>query len=108
MVQQRVLQTAKERFLFQVTQPAKDFLLREGTNLQYGARHLKRVIERYLTSPLANLLATEQVSTDDVISIDWDGKENGLRFCKESAGSLSCVSSQAPEPLTRSAAAGSD
>jgi ATP-dependent Clp protease ATP-binding subunit ClpB len=108
MVQQRVLQAAKERFLFQVTQRAKDFLLREGTNLQYGARHLKRAIDRYLTSPLASLLATEQVSTDDVISIDWDGQENGLRFCKESPGVLSGVNSPAAEPMTRSAAAGSD
>jgi ATP-dependent Clp protease ATP-binding subunit ClpB len=108
MVQQRVLQTAKERFLFQVTQPARDFLLREGTNLQYGARHLKRAIERYLTCPLASLLATEQVSMGDVISIDWDGKENGLRFWKESSGALTSVSSRALEPMTQAAVACSD
>lgn len=108
MVQERVLQTAKERFLFQVTQPAKDFLLREGTNLQYGARHLKRAIDRYLTCPLASLLATEQVSMDDVISIDWDGKENGLRFWKERAGVVSSPSVQMPEPMAQAAAAGSD
>ena len=108
MVQQRVLETAKERFLFQVTQPAKDFLLREGTNLQYGARHLKRAIERYLTCPLASLLATEQVSMDDVISIDWDGKENGLRFWKENAGVVSSPSAQMPEPMAQAAAASSD
>src|SRR5579871_271590 len=48
MVQQRVLETAKGRFLFRVTQPARDFLLREGTDLKYGARHLKRAIERHL------------------------------------------------------------
>src|SRR6202142_941379 len=34
MVQQRVLETAKGRFLFRVSQPAKDFLLREGTDLK--------------------------------------------------------------------------
>src|SRR5882672_10751383 len=79
-VQQRVLQTAKERFIFNVTQPAKDFLLREGTDIKYGARHLKRAIERYLTFPLASLLATEQVCLGDVISVDWDGKEDGLQF----------------------------
>jgi ATP-dependent Clp protease ATP-binding subunit ClpB len=107
MVQQRVLQTARERFLFRVTQPAKDFLLREGTNMQYGARHLKRAIERYLTCPLANLLATEQVSMDDVISIDWDGKENGLRFLKENARALLPASSQMPESMARAAVAGS-
>jgi ATP-dependent Clp protease ATP-binding subunit ClpB len=108
MVQQRVLQAAKERFLFQVTQPAKDFLLREGTNMQYGARHLKRAIERYLTCPLASLLATEQVRLDDVISIDWDGKENSLKFWREDVGALSPVCSQAPEPIAQAAVAGSD
>jgi len=107
MVQRRVLETAKERFLFQVTQPAKDFLLREGTNLQYGARHLKRAIERYLTCPLASLLATAQVSMDDVISIDWDGKENGLRFLKENARALLPAGTLAPESMAQAAVASS-
>jgi ATP-dependent Clp protease ATP-binding subunit ClpB len=108
MVQQRVLQTAKERFQFQVTQPAKEFLLREGTNMQYGARHLKRAIERFLTCPLASLLATEQVRLDDVISIDWDGKENGLRFLKENAGALAPVSSRSQGSKAQAAVASSD
>jgi ATP-dependent Clp protease ATP-binding subunit ClpA len=107
MVQRRVLQTAKERFLFQVSQPAREFLLREGTNMQYGARHLKRAIERYLTCPLASLVATEQVSMDDVISIDWDGQENGLRFWKENLEAASSASSRMPEPMAQAAAAGS-
>ena len=75
MVQQRVLETAKGRFLFRVMQPAREFLLREGTDLKYGARHLKRAIERHVVYPLASLLATEQVSLGDVISIDWNGGE---------------------------------
>jgi ATP-dependent Clp protease ATP-binding subunit ClpA len=86
MVQQRVLETAKGRFLFRVTQPARDFLLREGTDMKYGARHLKRAIERHVVYPLASLLATEQVSLGDVISIDWDGVEAGLKFSKEAEG----------------------
>ena len=108
MVQRRVLQTAKEQFLFHVTQPAKDFMLREGTNTQYGARHLKRAIERYLTCPLASLLATEQVVTGDVILIDWDGKENGLRFCKDHAGRVSSATARTPESMAQAAAAGSE
>ena len=83
MVQQRVLETAKGRFLFRVTPAAREFLLREGTDLKYGARHLKRAIERHLVYPLANLLATEQVSLGDVLSIDWDGSEARLKFSKE-------------------------
>src|SRR6202522_788453 len=67
MVQQRVLETAKGRFLFRVTAPAREFLLKEGTDLKYGARHLKRAIERHVVYPLASLLSTEQVSLGDVI-----------------------------------------
>ncbi len=88
MVQQRVLETAKGRFLFRVTQPAREFLLKEGTDMKYGARHLKRAIERHVVYPLASLLATEQVSLGDVISIDWHGGELGLTFLKEAEGAL--------------------
>jgi ATP-dependent Clp protease ATP-binding subunit ClpB len=60
MVQQRVPETAKGRFLFRVMPAAREFLLREGADLKYGARHLKRAIERHLVYPLASLLATER------------------------------------------------
>jgi ATP-dependent Clp protease ATP-binding subunit ClpB len=86
MVQQRVLETAKGRFLFRVTQPARNFLLREGTDMKYGARYLKRAIERHVVYPLASLLATGQVSLGDVISIDWDGVDASLKFSKEAEG----------------------
>jgi len=108
MVQQRVLETAKGRFLFRVSQPAREFLLREGTDLKYGARHLKRAIERHIVYPLASLLATEQVRLGDVISIDWDGTSSNLKFLKEAEGALVPVASPVPEPLTQSAAATSD
>jgi ATP-dependent Clp protease ATP-binding subunit ClpB len=108
MVQRRVLQTTKARFLFRVTRPAKEFLLREGTDLKYGARHLKRAIERYLTCPLACLLATEQVCLGDLISIDWDGGENGLKFFKEPAGALASVSPQLSDSMAQAAVASSD
>jgi ATP-dependent Clp protease ATP-binding subunit ClpB len=72
--------------LFRVTQPAREFLLKEGTDMKYGARHWKRAIERYVVYPLAILLATEQVSSGDVISIDWHGGELGLTFLKEAEG----------------------
>ena len=88
LVQDRVFQAAKGKFLFHLTQPAKDFLLHEGTDLKYGARHLKRAIERHLFYPLASLLATEQVSQGDVISIHWDSVENRLTFLKEVKGAL--------------------
>jgi ATP-dependent Clp protease ATP-binding subunit ClpB len=108
MVQQRVLETAKGRFLFRVTQPAREFLLKEGTDMKYGARHLKRAIERHVVYPLASLLATEQVSLGDVVSIDWHGGELGLTFLKEAEGALVPMPSPASERLTEAAAASSD
>jgi ATP-dependent Clp protease ATP-binding subunit ClpB len=108
MVQQRVLETAKGRFLFRVTPPAREFLLREGTDLKYGARHLKRAIERHVVYPLASLLSTEQVCLGDVLSIDWSPNQNCLSFVKEAEGALVPVASSVPAPLTHSAAAVSD
>jgi ATP-dependent Clp protease ATP-binding subunit ClpB len=86
MVQQRVLETARGRFLFSVTPAAREFLLKEGTDLKYGARHLKRSIERHLVYPLASLLATEQVNLGDVLSIDWDAADFCLSFDRIAAG----------------------
>src|SRR5690348_11310402 len=87
-VQQRVLETAKGQFLFRVTPPGRDFLLKEGTDQRYGARHLKRAIERFVVYPLANLLATEQVHLGDLVRIDWDGEQPNLMFVRESEGAL--------------------
>jgi len=83
MVQQRVLETAKGQFLFRVTEPGREFLLQEGTDQRYGARHLKRAIERHVVFPMANLLATEQVHCGDLICIDWNRSENRLNFVRE-------------------------
>jgi ATP-dependent Clp protease ATP-binding subunit ClpB len=82
-VQQRVLETAKGQFLFRVTNPGKEFLLQEGTDQRYGARHLKRAIERHVVYPLANLLATEQIHLGDLICIDWDRDQDRLTFVRE-------------------------
>ncbi len=83
MVQHRVLETAKGQFLFRVTENGKDFLLQEGTDQRYGARHLKRAIERHVVYPMANLLATEQVHFGDLICIDRDSDDLNLSFVRE-------------------------
>jgi ATP-dependent Clp protease ATP-binding subunit ClpA len=62
MVQWRIFRAAPERsFIIEVTGPAKDLLLSEGTDMKYGARHLKRAIERLLVQPICSLIATGQV-----------------------------------------------
>jgi len=93
-VQQRVLDTAKGQFLFRVTDAGRDFLLREGTDQRYGARHLKRAIERHVVYPLANLLATDQVNLGDLVRIDWNESHDGLTFVREGEGALVQSASQ--------------
>jgi len=95
MVQRRVLDTAKGQFLFRVTPAARNFLLREGTDLKYGARHLKRAIERHIVYPLANLLATSQAHLGDLLCIDWDEREQRLMFDKEGEGAVLPVAAPA-------------
>ena len=100
-VQQRVLETARGQFLFRVTSAAREFLLTEGTDQRYGARHLKRAIERNIVYPLANLLATEQVHIGDLICIDFNKKESCLTFTREGENLTMPVRRQEPVTLLR-------
>ncbi|HXC47147.1 MAG TPA: AAA family ATPase [Candidatus Sulfotelmatobacter sp.] len=96
MVQQRVLETAKGQFLFRVTTNGRDFLLQEGTDQRYGARHLKRSIERHVVYPMANLLATDQVRLGDMICIDWEPSDDHLHFVRE--GENVAIPVRRPDP----------
>jgi ATP-dependent Clp protease ATP-binding subunit ClpB len=88
MVQQRILQAAgANQFVFTCTQKVKEFLLQEGTDPRYGARHLKRAIERNIVFPLANLVATGQVKLGDFVRIDLTG-ESHMTFVKEAEGAM--------------------
>jgi ATP-dependent Clp protease ATP-binding subunit ClpB len=82
-VQKRVMAAESGRFRFRVTPAARRLLLREGTDLKYGARHLKRAIERYVVNPLARLVATGQVNTGDMLLIDRHPGDKGLAFLRE-------------------------
>jgi ATP-dependent Clp protease ATP-binding subunit ClpA len=87
MVQQRVFESAgANAFVFTATDNAKDFLLREGTDVKYGARPLKRAIERLLVHPMSNLIATDQVRGGDMLRIDFDSTASCLVFLKEAEG----------------------
>jgi ATP-dependent Clp protease ATP-binding subunit ClpB len=83
-LQQRFLSSATAAaFFFVLTKSAKEFLLREGTDIKYGARHLKRTIDRALVHPMSNLIATEQIRGGDLISVDLDPDARRLLFFKE-------------------------
>jgi len=83
-VQQRIFTSANNSpFVFTLTDEAKGFLLREGTDLKYGARHLKRAIDRNLVHPISNLIATGQVRGGDLLRVDFDPQFSRLTFVTE-------------------------
>src|SRR4051794_18023973 len=55
-VQSRIMRGVGEKFVFNCTDEAKKFLLDEGIDFKYGARHLKRAIERFMVYPISNLV----------------------------------------------------
>src|SRR6185503_11156523 len=98
-VQQRIDEGATERFTITATPAAREFLLAEGTDYRYGARHLKRAIERFVVHPLANLSATRQVRLGDVVILDVDRSGKKLAcFRDDGETSLAAAALQ----LTRS------
>lgn len=91
-VQDRIMRSASEKFIIRCSDETKQFLLDEGIDLKYGARHLKRAIERFLVNPVASLVATGQISTGDLLLVDFDPTEKKLLFSKEENGALVLIS----------------
>jgi ATP-dependent Clp protease ATP-binding subunit ClpA len=87
-VQDRIMKSAGTKFVFQCSDAAKDMLLKEGIDFKYGARHLKRAIERFLVYALSNLVATEQVGLGDLVYVDLNEANGKLTFSKRSGGAL--------------------
>jgi len=87
LLQQRIFDSVgPDYFVFTASEAAKSHLLREGTDLKYGARHLKRAIDRLVVQPLSNLMATDQVTGGDCIRVDYDSGSGQIVFLKEAEG----------------------
>jgi ATP-dependent Clp protease ATP-binding subunit ClpB len=92
LVQKRIMQAAGEnQFVFRCTPAVRELLLKEGTDSRFGARHLKRAIERNIVFPLANLVATGQVTKGDQVHIDAnpDGTLDFSKAKRSAAGASS-------------------
>ncbi len=107
-LQQRIFNSGSTTpFVFNVTADARAFLLRQGTDMKYGARHLKRAIERSLVHPLSNLIASDQVHGGDLIRIDFDPEMEELLFVKEAEqmAAYAMVQMMETPPASQAAAA---
>jgi ATP-dependent Clp protease ATP-binding subunit ClpB len=82
-VQRRIDESGGERFTLTATDAAREFLLAKGTDCRYGARHLKRAIERFVVCPLANLVSSRQLRLGNVVVIDLDRGRKKLAFFRD-------------------------
>lgn len=108
-VQDRITESAGTKFVFECSTDAKEYLLGEGIDLKYGARHLKRSIERFLVYPLSNLVATQQVETGDFVMVDFNTDTKTLLFTKQSGKMIVTEPTEETtddEPLVKSDAVG--
>ena len=72
---------ANRSFTLEVPSDAREFLLKKGTSAEYGARELNRTIHRFLTQPLATMVATNQISAGARVRVDVseDGEKLEIR-----------------------------
>lgn len=85
-VQQRLLTDCAVPFGFSLSEAARDHLLSQGTDARYGARHLKRTIERLLVQPMCNLVASRQLQQGDWLRVEFDERLRTLEFLRDWQG----------------------
>jgi ATP-dependent Clp protease ATP-binding subunit ClpC len=72
-----VNESLKEHSLFiTVDQSAKDFLIKKGFDKKYGARPLRRVIQRDIEDKIAQMMLDQQIKENDLIEISLNDSEN--------------------------------
>jgi len=78
-------------FDLELTEAAKEFLIKKGTDLEYGARPLRRALENYIEDPLSeellqgNFTGKNKLIVDGIVEKDKDGndKVKQLKFDSE-------------------------
>lgn len=61
-----------------ISDPAKDFISEKGYDIQFGARPLKRALQKYLEDPMAEVIIKASMTEGDVISVGLDKKKDEI------------------------------
>jgi ATP-dependent Clp protease ATP-binding subunit ClpA len=78
----------------EVTDRAKDFLVDKGYDEKFGARPLKRAIQKYLEDPIAEEIINGNVSEGDLLRTDHEPGTEVLQITHEKAGFLPVASAE--------------
>lgn len=65
-------------YTIKITDAAKDYIVEKGYDQQYGARPLKRAIQKYLEDPMAEEIIKSNLSEGDQIEVDYDKEKNEI------------------------------
>jgi ATP-dependent Clp protease ATP-binding subunit ClpB len=76
---------AERQVALKLTPAAKSLLLREGYDPAYGARPMKRAIQRLIQDPLAMKILDGEVLPGDTVEVDADSKKGEMTFRREKA-----------------------
>ena len=67
-------------FTAKITEAAKDYISDKGFDSAYGARPLKRAIQKYIEDPLAEYIIDKNISNGDKVTIDFDAKKDSIKI----------------------------
>ena len=65
-------------YSLEITDAAKDFVASKGYDVQFGARPLKRAIQKYLEDEMAELIIRSSVTGGDTMVVDFDTNEQKI------------------------------
>lgn len=85
LLQDLIMYKTKQNIFIEFTDKCKEFILSKGISKEYGARDLKRIIDRDIKMSLSNLIATEQIEQYDIVKVDY---ENNFKYYKIEAEDL--------------------
>ncbi|MBO7143625.1 MAG: ATP-dependent Clp protease ATP-binding subunit [Salinivirgaceae bacterium] len=71
---------AQMGYTLKITPKAKDWLADKGYDVQYGARPLKRAIQKYIEDEMAEVILKAEVANGDTITCSYDKKDDKLMF----------------------------
>jgi ATP-dependent Clp protease ATP-binding subunit ClpC len=65
-------------YKIKISPAAKDFITEKGFDINFGARPLKRAIQKYLEDPMAEVIIKASVTNGDLISVSYNKKKDHL------------------------------